>query len=250
MYIYSGGGFSIIIIVIVIMADSGGGGSAPHITKENIANFSYYELFGLPTPTRAGGGGPSAVIKEEGELRKRYRRYSLLFHPDKDDSDAARVAFERVGTALETLLDPQLREAYDETLLDPRRASAPAASSARGASMQQRAAADAQYAEDILTARHAQMESERVAAQRAAEAKAAQARQIAEELTGGAEAPFKAMEAALVHEWNIDEELLEQKEREVRRRLRELDRFYSGEEEKEEAGEEELPKRRVRGEKA
>jgi hypothetical protein len=50
------------------------------------------------------------------EIRQGYRQKALLVHPDKNPSPDARLAFEQLREAGETLADDQLRDAYDRKL--------------------------------------------------------------------------------------------------------------------------------------
>ncbi|RNF02168.1 DnaJ chaperone protein [Trypanosoma rangeli] len=77
------------------------------VRKETILGLSYYEIFSLD---------PSASDVDFNSVHRAYRRFALLFHPDKDPSPAARLAFERVKLAAETLTDPLKRREYDEMM--------------------------------------------------------------------------------------------------------------------------------------
>ena len=50
------------------------------------------------------------------EIRQRYRQKALLVHPEKNPSPDARLAFEQLREAGETLVDDRLRDAYDRKL--------------------------------------------------------------------------------------------------------------------------------------
>ena len=50
------------------------------------------------------------------EIRQRYRQKALLVHPEKNPSPDARLAFEQLREAGETLADARLRDAYDRKL--------------------------------------------------------------------------------------------------------------------------------------
>jgi hypothetical protein len=50
------------------------------------------------------------------EIRQRYRQKALLVHPEKNPSPDARLAFEQLREAGETLADDRLRDAYDRKL--------------------------------------------------------------------------------------------------------------------------------------
>lgn len=215
------------------------------ITKENIHQVNYYELFDIarPSPSFHSHGAGSApnrgaheneILIDESDLRRRFRRYSLLFHPDKDSSPEAKAAFEYVRLALETLLDPALRASYEQELSSSE-GEGPAGSSpfSRGmtssheknsqhAAAAAAAAQEAADAEALLNERDAQQRAAREAQWRAAAEKEASAKRMAEELTHSADAPLHEIERALVREWNIDEELLQQKEKEVFQFLQQL----------------------------
>lgn len=196
------------------------------ISKENIQSFSFYALFGVKRPE---GKQSSSPQWDETDMRRRYRRFSLLFHPDKDGSPEARKAFEYTKLALETLLDPALRQVYDQQL-------DAAASSVGGRGLStveseavaaSKRAADA--ARDILEAKDASERATRDLLRRQTAERELSAKKMVEELTHSADAPFKELEAALVYEWNIDEELLLQKEEEVCRLLHRLSQLHDAE---------------------
>eukprot|EP00794_Sanderia_malayensis_P011750 gene11750-12970_t len=50
----------------------------------------------------------------ENELKKRYRKLALQFHPDKNKAPGASEAFKKIGTAFGVLSDPSKRERYDQ----------------------------------------------------------------------------------------------------------------------------------------
>lgn len=216
------------------------------ITKENIHRVNYYELFGIDHASLGSSNASSSSSSvrpdgtlDEGELRRHFRRFSLLFHPDKDSSPEASAAFEYVSVALATLLDPALRQAYDEKC-DPKghsleESSKPSGSSS-GSNTAAAMAAEAVAAEALLNERDAQQRAAREAKSRAAAEKEASARRMVEELTHSADTSFRAMEQSLLREWNIDEELLRQKEEEVLRLLKQIQCLDERERREEEDG--------------
>lgn len=52
----------------------------------------------------------------EREIRRSYRKKALVYHPDKDPSDEAKLKFDLISRALEVLLDSDLKKYYDEKL--------------------------------------------------------------------------------------------------------------------------------------
>lgn len=219
------------------------------ITKENIHQVNYYELFGIDHASlgfsnASSGSSSSSSVRpdgtlDEGELRRHFRRFSLLFHPDKDSSPEAAAAFEYVSLALATLLDPVLRQAYDEkcapkgySLGKSSKPSSSSSSSHTAAAM----AAEAVAAEALLNERDAQQRAAREAKSRAASEKEASAKRMVEELTHSADTSFRVMEQSLIREWNIDEELLRQKEEEVLRLLKQIQCLDERERREEEDG--------------
>ena len=55
------------------------------------------------------------VSKEapEGEIKKAYRKLSLLYHPDRNNSEEANVKMLAINEAYETLSDGEKRRQYD-----------------------------------------------------------------------------------------------------------------------------------------
>lgn len=51
------------------------------------------------------------------EVRKAYRSLCLRFHPDKNATEGAKRAFERVSEAYGVLSDEERRREYDLTLM-------------------------------------------------------------------------------------------------------------------------------------
>lgn len=56
----------------------------------------------------------------EGDIKKTYRKKSLLIHPDKSTNPNAQDAFDRVAQAYQTLLDEGKRAKLDEAIADAR----------------------------------------------------------------------------------------------------------------------------------
>ncbi|KAG5469554.1 hypothetical protein LSCM1_02777 [Leishmania martiniquensis] len=214
---------------------SAAGTQSPHITKENIDAFNFFQIFGLPTPTasspaasagsRRGGSGDVIPVIDVAAVRRVYRRLSLRFHPDKDNSDEARHAFEVVRTALETVIDSTKLAAYIKTLVEVSSdtpTSAVADEEARQRQRAQQAQDEAQWAADILVQRAQERLAKEAAERQAAQEREEAAQRLLSELTSSLNTPFQLMEAELVREWDVDEEMLAMKTEEVRKLLRQL----------------------------
>ncbi|AYU82265.1 DNAJ family-like protein [Leishmania infantum JPCM5] len=214
---------------------SAGAGQSPHITKENIDSFNYFQLFGLATPTATSaaastggsGGGSDAAIPDidVAAVRRVYRRLSLRFHPDKDDSEEARHAFEVVHTALETIIDPTKLAAYLKTLVE---GSGAGGSRVPGEEARQRQRAhqahvEAQWAATMLVQRAQERLAKEAAARQAAQEREEATQRLLSELTSSLNTPFQLMEAELVRDWDVDEEMVAIKTKEVTKVLRQLE---------------------------
>ncbi|KAG5494465.1 hypothetical protein GH5_02487 [Leishmania sp. Ghana 2012 LV757] len=205
------------------------------ITKDNIDTFNYFQLFGLATPapsapaaagcSSGGDTGNSASVIDVAAVRRVYRRLSLRFHPDKDGSDEARHAFEVVRTALETVIDSAKLAAYTKTLVEvggDATSSAVPGEEARQRQRAQQAHDEAQWAADMLAQRAQERLAKEAAARQAAQEREEAAQQLLSELTSSLNTPFQLMEAELVRDWDVDEEMVAMKTKEVMKLLRQL----------------------------
>nr|CAJ2480024.1 unnamed protein product [Leishmania braziliensis] len=214
---------------------------SPHITKDNIDTFNYFQLFGLVTPTTSStataagsnGGGNDVTLSviDVAAVRRTYRRLSLRFHPDKDDSDEARHAFEVVRTALETIIDSTKLAAYVKTL-DTACGGAGSGGhpgeEARQRQRAQQAHVEAEWAADMLIQRAQERLAKEAAARQAAQEREEAAQQLLSELTSSLNTPFQLMEAELVRDWDVDEEMVSMKTKEVMKLLHQLASADSG----------------------
>lgn len=191
-----------------------------NVQKETIQHLTFYEIFSLD---------PAVREIDFQSVHRAYRRFALLFHPDKDPSPTAREAFERVKLAVETLTDPQRRRDYDEELLQrSQRHSGVGALSAQQRRQQEEMEEEARVADMILRQKEAATAAKAAATLEEEREKEAAAKRMLHELTHGLTTPFKRMEAELVHEWDIDVDLLEMKEKEVQSLLRKLREYDDG----------------------
>ena len=74
------------------------------------AGTAFYEILGLEA-TRSSCS--------ESDIKKAYRKLSLLTHPDKNGHEHAAEAFKKVSHAFGVLGDPDKRAMYDRTGSDP-----------------------------------------------------------------------------------------------------------------------------------
>ncbi|KAF2759626.1 DnaJ-domain-containing protein [Pseudovirgaria hyperparasitica] len=86
---------------------------------------AFYEILGLEEVRSSCG---------DGEIKKAYRRLSLLTHPDKNGYGGADEAFKLVSRAFQVLSDPDKKAKYDKFGGDPDNRFAGASSSSSGAS--------------------------------------------------------------------------------------------------------------------
>ncbi|KPA84346.1 DNAJ family-like protein [Leptomonas pyrrhocoris] len=201
------------------------GSASPHITKENIDSFNYFQLFGLTLPVDSASSSAADDV-DVATIRRVYRRLSLRFHPDKDDSAEARHAFEVVHTALETVIDAAKRAVYLNDLSDAdgkqKRSSKTTDEDARQRQRTQQAQEEAQWAADLLAQREQQRRAKEAAARQAAQEREEAAQRLLSELTSTLHTPFQQMEAELVRDWDVDEEIVAMKTKEVMKLLRQL----------------------------
>ncbi|KAG5495245.1 hypothetical protein JKF63_02300 [Porcisia hertigi] len=207
-----------------------------HITKENIGSFNYFELFGLVAPAAysvvgspgKGCDADDVTIPEVdvAAVRRIYRRLSLRFHPDKDDSDEARHAFEVVHTALETIIDSTKLSAYIKTLAKAVGGAGSSGVPDEEARQRQRAQQEhdkADWAADMLVQRAQERLAKEAALRKAAQEREEAAQQLLSELTSSLNTPFQLMEAELVRDWDVDEEMVAMKTKEVMKLLDQLE---------------------------
>ncbi|KAH9588973.1 DnaJ domain [Trypanosoma melophagium] len=188
-----------------------------HVQKHTVLRLTYYEIFSLD---------PTSRNIDLVAVQRAYRRFALLFHPDKDPTPAARLAFERIKLAAETLADPQKRRDYDEELLQisQRQERHDGVGSSRQ-KQQEEVEEEARVADMILRQKEAESAAKAAATREEEEEKEAAAQQMLHELTNVLTTPFKRMESALVYEWDIDEDLLQMKEKEVDALMRKLRQY-------------------------
>nr|CCC89480.1 putative chaperone protein DNAj [Trypanosoma congolense IL3000] len=192
-------------------------GSSLNVNRDNIQSLTYYEIFSLD---------PSVENVDLDMLQRAYRRFALLFHPDKDASPEAHEAFLRVKLAAETLSDAQKRREYNEQLRQE--ALERQGEHNRQQQNHQKGEVDEEVllADMILRQKEAESLAKMAAANKELEEREAAARKMIHELTDALTTPFKQMESVLVHEWDIDQDLLDMKVKEVNtllQRLREYD---------------------------
>lgn len=195
----------------------------PHVTKQTIHELSYYQLFNLPDPLTSDGDVRAApCIIDAAALTRAYRRFSLLFHPDKDGSPEARAAFDYVKDALDTLIDEEKRSQYDRQRGVGSREAGAQTADAGERRRQQQAAEDADWAAEILKGKEAQQAAAVAAKERAAAERDEAMRRMHAELTSSLDTPFAMMESAVIRDWDVDEELLAMKLRDVAKLMEEL----------------------------
>lgn len=73
----------------------GGGGAVA------VKDTEYYDVLGVPTDAT------------ESKIKKAYYIQARKWHPDKNQSDEAKIKFQNIGEAYQVLSDAQLRAAYD-----------------------------------------------------------------------------------------------------------------------------------------
>jgi curved DNA-binding protein CbpA len=171
--------------------------SAVPVTKESIGGLTFYAIFGITDEL--------API-DASSVQKRYRRLSVVLHPDKDPSPEARAAFERLRLALDTLTNDQLRAEYDES----RRIAATSAASKDTAT---RAAAAVAQREQATAALRQQQRAD------AAQRQAAEHRVHTELMGRLKRCPLRTAEEDMLDDWDVDDDLLLAKLAAVQRML-------------------------------
>ncbi|XP_045599144.2 uncharacterized protein F54F2.9 [Procambarus clarkii] len=105
------GAWRLMVVVVVVVAVSGQaqGWSSEEMqffdTIEEV-NQNFYELLGVPQDAPLG------------EIKKAYRRLSLLTHPDKNDAPDAEEKFRQLVSVYEILRDEEQRARYNQLLVD------------------------------------------------------------------------------------------------------------------------------------
>ncbi len=104
---------SMYVVFFVVLAASGFRGVAAFDDEEldvfdivEEVNSNFYEFMDLK-PDASGS-----------EIRKAYRRLSLVLHPDKSDAPDAEVKFRWLVAIYEVLKDTKKREIYDRVLVE------------------------------------------------------------------------------------------------------------------------------------
>jgi curved DNA-binding protein CbpA len=188
--------------------------SAPmiEITKENYASLTLYECLGIESVEAL-----SRV--DDKELQRRFRRRSLLVHPDKDPSPEAREAFEKLKLAAETLTDAKKRSDYLRSLSFQNSGGADVSEAVLRA--HEEAQATVRAATDALHARE-QAYVAKLAAIRSAETRRrnAAASMISDLVTSSSS--YRDLEDQVVEEWDVDAAMVKRKAREVAQLLASL----------------------------
>ena len=76
------------------------------VEEVNVLNKNFYEFMEISNDASTS------------EIRKAYRRLSLVLHPDKNTADDAETQFRWLAAIYETLKDPKKREIYDRVLVE------------------------------------------------------------------------------------------------------------------------------------
>lgn len=95
---------------------AGEGAAAPALDAATCGQLTLYEILGYPRAGAAAGSGLAPDALSVANIRRRFRRLSIHFHPDKNTAEDARVVYERLTLAAETLTDPARRAEYDADL--------------------------------------------------------------------------------------------------------------------------------------
>jgi DnaJ family protein B protein 12 len=82
------------------------------IRIKSCAPTAYYKILGLEEVKTSCS---------DSDIKKAYRKLSLLTHPDKNGYDGADDAFKLVAKAFQVLSDPDKKKKYDQFGLDPMR---------------------------------------------------------------------------------------------------------------------------------
>lgn len=80
------------------------------IRIKQCAPTAYYKILGLEEVK---------ATCSDSDIKKAYRKLSLLTHPDKNGYDGADEAFKLVSKAFQVLSDPDKKKKYDQFGLDP-----------------------------------------------------------------------------------------------------------------------------------
>lgn len=165
------------------------------VTKSNFKDLSFYELYGITDEN---------LSIDVTTIRKKYRKMSVLFHPDKDPS--ARDIFEHIKLALDTLTDESKRHEYDDARLDL----------LRKKKWETDIHQNVHQAALDVTRREAEASTRRQQQQQAELARSHAADTIHSELMSAVrKCPVRAAEEEMLQDWDVDMELLNSKEAQV-----------------------------------
>jgi hypothetical protein len=194
------------------------------VDKSNVAELDFFAIFGLDAAAIAEAGGqldpPTTAI-----VKKAFRRLSLKFHPDKDPSPEAREAFEHVKEAADTLTNSERCRIYVGSF---NKAVEEKAEVHAHADRTEHYAADLRrrqeaYRQAEAERRENENELFRTRGEGGAGSRLAQAEAVAA-LRRSMMSSWRQIEADMVADWEVGEDELAAKERELAKMLHALEK--------------------------